>query len=548
MCRREFEMLIRSEMIIAMFESLLQSSYFALFLIVALGFILGKINFKRISLDVSAVIFIALLFGHFGVIIPKELGNFGLVLFIFTIGIQSGPGFFGSFKSKGKVLILITLLIVGSASLTGVFLKYMLNIRTDEIVGLIAGALTSTPGLAAAIDATQSSSASISYGIAYPFGVIGVILFVKLLPKMLGIDLKVEEKRLERMQKEKYPSLQTATFRITNLGVVGKSLIQLQIRTMTGAVVSRIRHGENTELPSPQSILHKDDLVKAVGNELALEQLGLLLGERITEDLPLAQSYELRLLLITNKELIGKSLGNLNLQGNFHSTVTRVRRSGIDLSPTPDLVLKFGDKLTVVGHKDSLTELSKLVGNDEKRLSDTDFFPIAMGIVLGVIFGKINISFSDSFHFSPGLTGGVLIVALILSALGKTGPIIWSMSGSANQLLRQLGLLLFLAEVGTSAGTNLVATFQESGWMLFGVGFAITLVPMIMAVLIGYFICKISIFDLMGTITGGMTSTPGLAAADSMTGLDIPSVAYATVYPIAMVFLIIFIQLIAAFL
>lgn len=528
-----------------MFESLLQSSYFALFLIVALGFILGKINFKGISLDVSAVIFIALLFGHFGVVIPKELGNFGLVLFIFTIGIQSGPGFFGSFKSKGKVLILITLLIVGSASLTGVVLKYILDIQTDEIVGLIAGALTSTPGLAAAIDATKSSSASIAYGIAYPFGVIGVILFVKLLPKMLGIDLKAEERRLENKQKEKYPSLKTATFQITNHGIDGKSLVQLQIRTMTGAVISRIRHGENTELPSARSILHKGDLVKAVGNEAALEQLGLLLGERIREDLPLAQSYELRLLLITNKELIGKSLGNLNLQGIFNSTVTRVRRSGIDLSPAPELVLKFGDKLTVVGHKDSLTEVAKMVGNDEKRLSDTDFFPIAMGIVLGVIFGKINISFSDSFSFSPGLTGGILIVALVLSALGKTGPVIWSMSGSANQLLRQLGLLLFLAEVGTAAGTNLVATFQESGWMLFGVGFAITMVPMIIAVLVGYFICKISIFDLMGTITGGMTSTPGLAAADSMADTDAPSVAYATVYPIAMVFLIVFIQLIS---
>lgn len=175
-----------------MFESLLQSSYFALFLIVALGFILGKINFRGISLDVSAVIFIALLFGHFGVVIPKELGNFGLVLFIFTIGIQAGPGFFGSFKSKGKVLVTITLLIVGSACLTGVASKYILRIETDEIVGLIAGALTSTPGLAAAIDATKSSSASIAYGIAYPFGVIGVILFVKLLPKMLGIDLKAE--------------------------------------------------------------------------------------------------------------------------------------------------------------------------------------------------------------------------------------------------------------------------------------------------------------------------------------------------------------------
>lgn len=528
-----------------MFESLLQSSYFALFLIVALGFILGKINFRGISLDVSAVIFVALLFGHFGVVIPKELGNFGLVLFIFTIGIQAGPGFFGSFKSKGKMLILITLLIVGSACVTGVALKYILGIRTDEIVGLIAGALTSTPGLAAAIDATKSSSASIAYGIAYPFGVIGVILFVKLLPKILGMDLKAEEKRLEDKQKEKLPSLQTATFRITNTGIEGKSLEQLQVRTMTGAVISRIRHGENTELPAPGSILHKEDLVKAVGQESALRQLELLLGERIAGDLPLGQSYELRLLLITNKEVIGKSLGSLNFQGNFNCTVTRVRRSGIDLSPTPDLILKFGDKLTVVGHQDSLTELAKLLGNDEKRLSDTDFFPIAMGIVLGVIFGKINISFSDSFSFSPGLTGGVLIVALVLSALGKTGPIIWSMSGSANQLLRQLGLLLFLAEVGTSAGVNLVATFQESGWTLFGVGFAITMIPMVIALLVGHYVCRISIFDLLGTITGGMTSTPGLAAADSMTDSDAPSVAYATVYPIAMVFLIVFIQLIA---
>lgn len=528
-----------------MFEGLLQSSYFALFLIVALGFIVGRINFKGISLDVSAVIFIALLFGHFGVVIPKELGNFGLVLFIFTIGIQAGPGFFDSFRSKGKTLILITLLIVGSASLTGVLFKYLLGIDTADIVGLIAGALTSTPGLAAAIDAAKSSSASIAYGIAYPFGVIGVILFVKLLPKILGIDLQAEEKRLENQHREKYPGLKTATFRISNTNIFGKSLIQLQVRTMTGAVISRIQHEGVTGMPSPSTVLCEGDLVKAVGNDAALEQLELLVGERVAIDLPLTQSYELRLLLLTNKEVIGKSLGALNFQGNFNCTVTRIRRSGIDLSPEPDLVLKFGDKLTVVGHQDSIKELSALLGNDEKRLSDTDFFPIAMGIVLGVIFGKINISFSDSFSFSPGLTGGVLMVALVLSAIGKTGPIIWSMSGSANQLLRQLGLLLFLAEVGTSAGVNLASTFQESGWMLFGVGFAITLVPMIIAVLVGYLVFKINIFDLMGTITGGMTSTPGLAAADSMTRSDAPSVAYATVYPIAMVFLIVFIQLIA---
>ena len=276
-----------------------------------------------------------------------------------------------------------------------------------------------------------------------------------------------------------------------------------------------------------------------------MAQLGVLVGERLQEDLPLATSYELQSLLLTKKEVIGKTLGSLNLQQNFGCTVTRIRRSGIDLSPEPGLTLKFGDKLLVVGHQDSLKELAKLLGNDEKRLSDTDFFPIAMGIVLGVLVGKINISFSDSFSFSPGLTGGILLTALVLSSVGKTGPILWSMSGAANLLLRQLGLLLFLAEVGTSAGANLVETFRESGWALFGAGVAITLVPMIVAVAVGYFVFKINLFDLMGTITGGMTSTPGLAAAGSMTDSDAPSVAYATVYPIAMVFLIVFIQVIA---
>ena len=239
------------------------------------------------------------------------------------------------------------------------------------------------------------------------------------------------------------------------------------------------------------------------------------------------------------------SSGDLNLMKNFGCTVTRVRRSGIDLAPSPDLALKFGDKLTVVGEKEGLKGLARLLGNNAKKLSDTDFFPIAMGIVLGVLFGKLNISFPGGLSFSPGLTGGILIVALFLSAIGKTGPVIWSMSGPANQLLRQLGLLLFLAEVGTSAGKNLVATFQESGWLLFGVGAAITLVPMLIAVIVGRMVFKISILDLLGTITGGMTSTPGLAAADSMTDSNIPSVAYATVYPIAMVFLILSIQIIA---
>lgn len=283
-----------------------------------------------------------------------------------------------------------------------------------------------------------------------------------------------------------------------------------------------------------------------MGSEEALNQLAVLVGQREEGELPLVDMQEIESLLLTKKDMINKQLGDLNLMKNFGCTVTRVRRSGIDLSPSPDLALKFGDKLMVVGEKDGIKGVARLLGNDNKQLSDTDFFPIALGIVLGVLFGKLNISFSDSLSFSPGLTGGILMVALFLSAIGKTGPILWSMSGPANQLLRQLGLLLFLAEVGTSAGRNLVATFQESGWLLFGVGAAITLVPMLVAVIVGLFVFKINILDLLGTITGGMTSTPGLAAADSMTDSNIPSVAYATVYPIAMVFLILIIQVISS--
>lgn len=528
-----------------MFTDLLNSSYFALFLIVALGFMLGKIKIKGLSLDVSAVIFIALLFGHFGVVIPKELGNFGLVLFIFTIGIQAGPGFFDSFRSKGKTLIIITMLIICSASLTAVGLKYLFDIDTPSVVGLIAGALTSTPGLAVAIDSTNSPMASIAYGIAYPFGVIGVILFVKLLPRIMRIDLDQEARRLEKERRGQFPELTTCIFRVTNAAVFGRTLMQINARAMTGAVISRHKHDDRISIPTAQTVLHENDYIQAVGSDDALNQLAVLVGEREEGELPLVDTQEIESLLLTKKDIINKQLGDLNLMRNFGCTVTRIRRSGIDLAPSPDLALKFGDKLMVVGEKEGLSGLARLLGNNAKKLSDTDFFPIAMGIVLGVLFGKLNISFPGGLSFSPGLTGGILIVALFLSAVGKTGPILWSMSGPANQLLRQLGLLLFLAEVGTSAGTNLVATFQESGWLMFGVGAAITLVPMLVAVLVGLFVFKISILDLLGTITGGMTSTPGLAAADTMTDSNIPSVAYATVYPIAMVFLILFIQIIA---
>ncbi|OJV74906.1 MAG: transporter [Bacteroidia bacterium 44-10] len=530
-----------------MLYSLLQNSYFSVFLIIALGYMLGRIKIKGVSLDVSAVIFIALLFGHFGVTIPSSLGYFGLVLFIFTIGLQSGPGFFDSFQKNGKKLLMMALIIVVSAGTVGLGLGHLFGIDMPGVTGLIAGALTSTPGLAVAIDSTNSPLASIAYGIAYPFGVIGVILFVKFFPKIIGVDMQEEALRLERQEKAAYPEVNFAVFRVKNPTVFGKSLSELQIRTMTGSVISRLIHDGVMVIPRARTVLREGDLVKAVGTDNSLNQLALFIGERTEIELPVDHDQVVESLLVTNKRMVDRTLGALDLSRAYHCNITRIRRSGVVLSPTPDLKLKFGDKVVVVGERRSVQEVGLLLGNNEKKLSDTDFFPIAMGIVLGILVGQLQISFSNSFTFSLGLTGGVLITALVLSKLGKTGPILWSMSGMSNQLLRQLGLLLFLAEVGTSAGANLFATFQTYGLPYFLAGAAITIVPMIIAGLLGFYLLKIPILDLMGTIVGGMTSTPGLATVDSMTDSTAPSVAYATVYPVAMVLLIVLIQVLALF-
>jgi putative transport protein len=526
---------------------LLSNSYFALFLIVALGFILGRINIFGLSLDVSAVIFVALVFGHFGVVVPKDFQYLGLVLFIFTIGIQAGPGFFESFKKEGRQLASFATILIVIAALITAATVYIFKIDKNIAVGLFTGALTSTPGLAAAIDITGSPLASIGYGVGYPFGVIGVILFIRFLPKILGVSLKKAEEDYQSKMKEEFPEIIRRNFLVENENVVGKSIGELRIRYMTKAVVSRVVHKGLAITPKPETILYKGDLIKAVGTEEALKRVQLLIGPPTEEEIPLDPNYDVRTVLVTNKEVVNKTIGQINLLHTYSATITRIRRSGINISPTPNSKLQFGDKLIIASSKTNMEMVARVFGDDQKRLSDTDILPVALGIILGVLVGKINITLGN-FSFSPGLTGGVLIVALVVSRLGKTGPILWTMSGAANQLLRQLGLIFFLAAVGTGAGAEIVSTFQQYGYKLFLFGGVITIVPMVLAALAGKWFFKMNLLSMLGAISGSMTSTPGLAAADSMTGTNAHSIAYATVYPVAMVLLIVIVQLISLFL
>jgi len=526
---------------------ILSSQYFGLFVIICLGFILGSIKIKGISLDISAIIFVALIFGHYGMTMPPIVGKLGLILFIYTIGMQAGPGFFGSFRQQGRNLAIIATIVVGSASVLAFAAFWVTGIEMPVAIGLLTGALTSTPGLAAAIDATGSSLVSIGYGIAYPFGVIGVILFVRLYPKIIKADIKKAEADYEKMNESGHPEIKSKTFVVENDNVEGKSISELRIRAMTQAVISRILHEGAAIVPSPDTILHKGDLVKAVGTEDALRKISVLIGEETQEEIPLQKSYEVQSILVTHKDAIGQPLGSFNLWVNYQATVTRLRRSGIDITPTPSMKLQMGDKLTVACSHENMKQVMRIFGNNDKKLSDTDFFPIAAGIVLGVLLGELSISFGNEFSFNLGLTGGILAVAMILSRIGRTGPVIWSMSGAATQLLRQIGLMFFLVEVGTKAGAEMVDTYAQYGYQLFLIGGVITLVPMFLAVAAAHFMKKLDILSMLGALTGSMTSTPGLAAVDPMSDTNAPAIAYATVYPVAMVLLIIFTQFLGLF-
>ncbi len=519
--------------------------YFALFLIISIGIVLGNLEIKGVSLDLSAVIFVALFLGHHGYMVPVEFQTIGLVFFIFTIGIQAGPGFFDSFKALGRKLIYICFILIMSAALLGLGFSKYFDIDIALGIGVFTGALTSATGLAAAIDATGSPLASIGYGVAYPAGVLGVILFLSFFSKVLKVDMKKEEDDYRKQQAMEYPEVIDRNFVVENKNIHGKTIKELEIGTMTHAVISRVKHDNKTVTPTEKTKLYIGDIITVVGKKEALDKIELLIGSPTEEKIPLAENYKVNWILVTNRCVINKPLKVLNLTAYYNATITRIRRSGIDITPDRNSSLRFGDKVVVASDEENIKKVMKLLGNEEKRLSETNFLPISLGILIGMIIGSINIPFFGLFDLSLGITGGVLTTAIILSNLGKTGPIIWSMSGTANQLLRKLGLLMFLATVGTHSGAHIVEAFTQYGWNLFFIGVTITIIPMVISLLYGKYILKINFAILLGVVAGSMTSTPGLAAVDSKTETDAPTIGYATVYPFALVLMIIVSQFMA---
>ncbi len=515
---------------------------FLIFVIIALGFILGRINIKGVSLGVSAVMFVALVFGHYGLKVPGTIQTIGLVLFLYTIGIQAGPGFFASFKKDGRRLALLAAGVMFTGGLLTWLLIKLFGVDSNIAVGLFSGAMSSTPGLAAAIDITGSPMASIGYTISYPFGVIGVIVFVRLLPKILKKDIATAEAEYQKEEAMEHPAIIQKHFVVENENVDGRKIRDLNIRQMTGAMISRIKHEGKPATVQADTVMHPGDIIRAIGTAEALEKIEQFLGPETQEEIKLQKNHAVRSLLVTNKEVVNRTIPELNMLVAYNAVITRIRRAGIDIVPDSKVKLQMGDKIIVSAKTADMPSIVRIFGNSNQDLSDTDFLPIAIGVVLGYVLGNISVSLGD-YAFSLGLTGGVLLIGLLLGRTGKTGPFVWTLSGAATQLLRQLGLIFFLVSVGANAGNHIVESFQQYGIELFLYGVTITLLPLILIVLVDRFWLKMNILSFLGALAGAVTSTPALAAVDPMTRTNAPHVAYATIYPIAMVLLIITVKI-----
>lgn len=517
--------------------------------VITLGLALGKVRIRGISLDNAAVIFVGLIFGHFGILIPEIFQTLGLVFFVFSVGIQSGPGFTASFGRNGLKMILPTALMIGLSVGVMLVMAQLFHIDPDLALGLLTGGRSSNSALAVGVQSTASSLPALGHSLAYPIGVLAILLFVRMLPALFRAKVAEEEKAYLEKRKKEYPPLITRTYRVDNPNVVGQRLEDLHVNRRTGVNVSRILHDGEIQVPGPGLVLHRGDLVKAVGQDKDLDHLTLLLGPETRADhfvdLPFDQKNDARWFTVTNKAVVNQPLNRLGMLETHGATVTRLQRNGIELVPDGTTVLKYADRIMVVAGKTKIEAVGTLVG-DPKRTSEKDFLPLFLILFLGLALGSVEVTLSPTFTLSLGMTGGVLAASLVLSALGKTGPMLWAVSESSVRFIRHLGLLLFLGAVGTNAGSRIGAILTTDGAGLVATALAIAVVPLVVMALVCRFLLKMDILSLMGLLSGATTCSPALGVVNSLTSTAIPNLAYATVYPFAMLFMMVCAQVLAA--
>lgn len=514
--------------------------------VIAAGIYLGKIKFGGISLGVTFVLFVGILMGHFGYEIDpavlKFVREFGLILFIFAIGLQVGPGFFSSFKKGGvKLNMLATLGILLNVAI--VIAIYFIDGTTsiNALVGVMSGAVTNTPGLAAAQQAAADLEAvntmSMGYAAAYPLGVLGIIAAILLVKAIFGVKIDKEIEEINREQEESQSKPHLVTYEVTNHLIDGKTLLQLHDIIHCDFVVSRLMvTGGEIIIPKSSTEIHVGDKLYVVMSQEDQHSFDAVLGKPIEMgdeewEAVAPANVVSRRILITRSEYNGTALGALRLHKGYNLNCTRVNRAGVDLLASPGLRLQMGDRITVVGDLNDIERLASKLGNSMKSLNQPNLVTIFIGILFGIILGSINVGFGMKL----GLAGGPLVVAILLSRFGYKVKLVTYTSSSASLMLRELGICLFLAAVGIGAGKGFADTvfnYQGMWWVIWG--FIITFFPLLIVGCIARGVYKFNYLTIMGMMSGGYTDPPALAYANNSTGSDAPAVAYSTVYPLTM--------------
>lgn len=501
--------------------------------VIALGLLAGTISFKGIRLGSSGVVFVALAAGHFGFNVPEISGVAGIILFVYCLGLAAGPGFLRTVISQGKSLALMASAMIVAAGSATYVLATLLGLSPDLAVGLFAGAMTSTPALAAATDQLpDSAELAVGFGIAYPFGVIVVILFVQLMPKAFQTRASESQRAKDPIDEHR---IDRVLVRITNPKMAGKRLREVSTLAHSNCQVSRILI-DNRMQPIPSGFcLQLGQQILVIGAELRIPDVIEVLGELCEDDdYVLDLERQRRRAVVTSKNLVGKSLKELHLLSKFGVTISRITRLDVEFVPGADERIQFGDALTAIGESAGLEKFVAFAGHRERTLDETDLVSLSLGLILGILAGQVTLAFAGK-SISLGLAGGPLLVGLLLGHLGHIGPVLARMPRAARFLLSEIGLVLFLAQAGTKAGGQLVVVIQSHGVSLPLGAIVIVSVPLLVGLLISRFVLRLDPREAAGGICGAMTSTPGLGAVTSGEDSSLPATSYAAVYPLALV-------------
>ena len=515
--------------------------------VISVGVLLGKIKIFGVSLGVTFVLFAGILMGHFGFTgethILHFIREFGLILFVFCIGLQVGPSFFSSFKKGGMRLNMLAVGIV-LLNIAVALSIYFIDggIDLPMIVGILYGAVTNTPGLGAAQEALNQINytgdpIALGYACAYPLGVVGIIGSIIAIRYICRVNLKKEEQELNTQEADVKHQPHMLHLEVRNESISGKTLLQIKDFLGRPFVCSRIRHEGHVSIPNHETIFHVGDQLFIVCSEEDAEAVTAFIEKKIHEDGKKQHPPVFpRRILVTKSEINGKKLGSLHFRSMYGVNVTRINRSGMDLFADPNLVLQVGDRVMVVGQQDAVERVAGVLGNQLKRLDTPNIVTIFVGIFLGILLGSLPIAFPGMpTPVKLGLAGGPLVVAILIGRFGHKMHLVTYTTMSANLMLREIGIVLFLASVGIEAGEHFVQTVVEgSGLLYVGYGFLITVIPLLIIGMIARFYCKVNYFTLMGLIAGSNTDPPALAYANQTSGNDAPAVGYSTVYPLTM--------------